>query len=968
MWAEDSTISNMNQLLLACFGQERTLESIKGKRRSLAYRILVDAEKTKLMTVRPYRPRRNVARGHPNDGPEADEDNPVVEPGRDVDSEDDSTVIYSWAPESVDAEDQVSEGDTTICYNWSVDYVALVDASSEGNTVSAKEDICVNTALAILDIEPELALKLTEDYLMRTVAVDALESFDRVQKKKRKNRVGRKQKEISKRKLRKLEYARMQDLYKKTRSECYEKIFSRASIGDKLCSEDTFEFWKHLLKDDIRKPNVELLRATKPVALPDTSLLLEPILIDEVVTSRIPFRSSPGPDNVTPKAWNRVPVRVKAKLFTVWIKLAKVPNFIVESKTIFLPKKEETISPSDLRPVSIASVILRHFNKVLARRMSTIMGEHFDIFQLGFRPFDGIAQGLSTLNDILKCVGSNQQGLALASVDIQKAFDSVDHGAIFEALEELCFPEEFIRYIRFIYQEAKTKLLFKGDVSEPIHPARGVRQGDPLSPLLFLIVFDHVLRSIPPNEGFMLGDKLISHLAYADDLIIATNSKRSLQRIFDAILPTLGATGLEINLDKSFTLTWVKDDKRKRMLFDCSEAVYVRNRPLKALDVVDNFTYLGVRFNSKGRLSIKSELGSKLETLLKAPLKPQQKYFLLLKMLIPGVMHELTFSQLHAGSLKKLDLLLRKRVRAMLHLPHDTPIAAFHATTYDGGLGLPSLRWTVPLLAAKRGAYKKTQLLMNSGKIVGNNGDIHRLYRNRLLESCDVAGLKEANKVPSAHAWITDGTALMSGRKFVQAVQIRLNVLYSRGRAARGRSMDHQCTRGCPQPETLNHILQVCYATHKLRIKRHDDVANYLNRGLSQRGFTVHSEPMFETSKGTLKPGLVIYSEDEVTVCDIQVVNDQFPLITAHRNKYEKYEPLVEKLANLRSKFSITSLTMNWRGILCRKSVEDLLIRKMISTRDLKLFAVKVLEGGAMAHQVHQNMTACLRTVKKGEG
>ncbi|KAG8174398.1 hypothetical protein JTE90_016094 [Oedothorax gibbosus] len=114
MWAEDPTITNMNQLLLACFGQERTLESIKGKRRSPAYRILVDAEKTKLMTVRPNRPRRNVARGHPNDGPEADEDNPVVEPGRDVDAEDDNTVIYSRAPESVDAEDQVPEGDTTI--------------------------------------------------------------------------------------------------------------------------------------------------------------------------------------------------------------------------------------------------------------------------------------------------------------------------------------------------------------------------------------------------------------------------------------------------------------------------------------------------------------------------------------------------------------------------------------------------------------------------------------------------------------------------------------------------------------------------------------------------------------------------------------------------------------------------------------------------------------------------------------
>lgn len=66
------------------------------------------------------------------------------------------------------------------------------------------------------------------------------------------------------------------------------------------------------------------------------------------------------------------------------------------------------------------------------------------------------------------------------------------------------------------------------------------------------------------------------------------------------------------------------------------------------------------------------------------------------------------------------------------------------------------------------------------------------------------------------------------------------------------------------------------------------------------------------------------YSEEEVAVLDVQIVNDPFPLQVANVNKANKYRPLEANLGGLRPTFSIIGVTMNWRGIICKKSIEDL--------------------------------------------
>lgn len=183
---------------------------------------------------------------------------------------------------------------------------------------------------------------------------------------------------------------------------------------------------------------------------------------------------------------------------------------------------------------------------------------------------------------------------------------------------------------------------------------------------------------------------------------------------------------------------------------------------------------------------------------------------------------------------------------------------------------------------------------------------------------CDGAGLRGSNRCPAAHNWVLDGTSFLTGRDYIKSIQLRYGCLYNGAHSARGRDEKKKnCRRGCDTPETLNHILQQWYSTHYHRIKRHNSLVHYLNRVLTSRNFTAHVEPTFTIDHTKLKPDLVIYSSERVVQVDVQIIDDQFSLHTAHVNKISKYECLRSQLERLRpGGFHGCTLTVNWRGVV----------------------------------------------------
>lgn len=190
----------------------------------------------------------------------------------------------------------------------------------------------------------------------------------------------------------------------------------------------------------------------------------------------------------------------------------------------------------------------------------------------------------------------------------------------------------------------------------------------------------------------------------------------------------------------------MKDSKRKKLIFKNASVVTVRGRWLRCLDAEDTFLYLGTTFSAEGLTKIDiAGIVNDLKIVKCSPAKPQQKLFMIRVFLIPRFYHRLIFSRLTAKNLNRIDVSIRKVIREILHLPKDLPKAAFHLRVADGGLGIPPLRFVIPIIARKRLSYSKPneELFYLDKKRFNTTNQMYNIMRKMLYASWDGAGLSE---------------------------------------------------------------------------------------------------------------------------------------------------------------------------------------------------------------------------------
>ena len=145
---------------------------------------------------------------------------------------------------------------------------------------------------------------------------------------------------------------------------------------------------------------------------------------------------------------------------------------------------------------------------------------------------DGSKNNTALLDSILRSRYELKKSTFIATSDIAKAFPSVKHSSILECSRAAVLPPSMIRYPEHYYSNGTTTLNVSDWVSPPILPTRGVKQGDPLSSVLFNLVIDHLLRSLLRECGLRFGDGIIRAMAFADMNLIA-ETPQGLQALID---------------------------------------------------------------------------------------------------------------------------------------------------------------------------------------------------------------------------------------------------------------------------------------------------------------------------------------------------------------------------------------------------------------------------------------------------
>lgn len=224
------------------------------------------------------------------------------------------------------------------------------------------------------------------------------------------------------------------------------------------------------------------------------------------------------------------------------------------ARTVFLPEKPQASAYSDFRPITMSSVLLRLYHKILAQRLMAAV--EFDFRQRAFIPVDGCGENISILSAVLDEAKTRFRPLYLASVDLAKAFDRVSTEAILRGARLAGLSEGFLEYLEHLYRSSNTVLRFQNS-ELLVQPTAGVRQGDPLSPLLFNLVLDEWLQGLDENISFTSGGLMVLAMAFADDLLVMATTPQGLQERLDSLMSFLVPRGLQINVTKPFTLALV---------------------------------------------------------------------------------------------------------------------------------------------------------------------------------------------------------------------------------------------------------------------------------------------------------------------------------------------------------------------------------------------------------------------------
>jgi hypothetical protein len=225
-----------------------------------------------------------------------------------------------------------------------------------------------------------------------------------------------------------------------------------------------------------------------------------------------------------------------------------------------VPKSVNVSSPSDFRPISCCNVIYKVIAKILAGRLAHVLKEIVSPMQNAFLGGRFMSDNINLVQELLRQYGRKKLSPhCLLKVDFKKAFDSVQWGFIENLLCHLGFPAKFFTLVMQCVSTVSFFVAVNGDIHCFFLGNSGVRQGDPLSPYIFICCmkyFSRMLKLASQQEGFRFHPKCklhgISHLAFADDFLLLSRGDSSSVQCLLRQLSLFGKTsGLDINPQKS---------------------------------------------------------------------------------------------------------------------------------------------------------------------------------------------------------------------------------------------------------------------------------------------------------------------------------------------------------------------------------------------------------------------------------
>ena len=265
-----------------------------------------------------------------------------------------------------------------------------------------------------------------------------------------------------------------------------------------------------------------------------------------------------------------------------------------------LHKKGDKYDPNNYRAIAVGSNLGKLFSSILLERMIAFRNERCPdpINQLGFCKGGQTSDHILTMNTCIQKYLGKKEYMYACFIDYQKAFDTVCREALLYKLYNLGINGRFFECLKNMYSNSKAKIKLLNKVSDTIDVLIGTEQGHPMSPELFkcfLLELSGNLDNIPGVKSPVLSNKQITHLLWADDLVLLALDAASLQTLLNEVFNYCTLWGLTVNLEKTAVLVFNKSGRQLKASFGFKYGKSI-------IDSAKKYCYLGIMFSLSGSM------------------------------------------------------------------------------------------------------------------------------------------------------------------------------------------------------------------------------------------------------------------------------------------------------------------------------------------------------------------------------
>jgi ribonuclease HI/exonuclease III len=404
--------------------------------------------------------------------------------------------------------------------------------------------------------------------------------------------------------------------------------------------------------------------------------------------------SAPGPDQLSYEHFRTIKSKLMLKMILDLLNNSLLTGNWPEDNnkgtiTLLLKKDIYRGNASDLRPITLLQTIRKIFTGLLTNRLTKeiysnnlLRGNNY-----GFTPGRSTNDYITILKHAIDHAKITNKKLYALLLDIEKAYDTVPEIALQLALNRIGASQHLIKIIRMLHRNRNIRIITAAGLSKEITPARGLPQGDKISPLLWNIFYDALLCKLDEAEGYAFSDNLqICKLAFADDLTTISDSIEKTNKHSKIVTSFLSMFHLKVNATKSILLTNLNK----------IDAEHLRNSEIKVDGIAltdirskgDITRILGVFLTADGdnHRTIQHAI-TQVDNMLKIikwKFTPGPLIVYLINMVfIPILAYRLQVTPVLLTKLNEINTMFRKITRAKFNFSY-----ASNSTIYDQELGI----------------------------------------------------------------------------------------------------------------------------------------------------------------------------------------------------------------------------------------------------------------------------------------